>query len=208
MLVEQFWVLSQILESHYRSWCVGAKYQDKFNQESTGHGDLKRLFRGNACMAELGYAAVQSVMPKNCIQIRLQVWLLSAAGPDAMDIYPVGFTVEPAMREMFKCKTKNEMRSTDCLNRRNLHFQWSQSEEKKRFATCFFGEDDKVVIGSSSFPKDERLVLSITEVPAFDLVQITKLDHHFPFPWSKSALASRFKATRKIAFSKRKRKAR
>ena len=137
VLVEQFWVMSQMLESHYRSWCVGAKYQDRFNPEPTGQGDLRRLFRGNAFSAELEYVEVQSAMPKNCIQIRLQAWLMSDANPNAMDIYPVGFTVEPAMREMFKCKIKNEMRSTDCLNRRNLHFQWSQTKEKKRFASSY-----------------------------------------------------------------------
>lgn len=187
VLVEQFWALSQILESHYRSWCVSANNQERLNQLSTDSGDLNQLFRGNAYVANLEYTTVQSALPTSSIQIRLQVWLMNTDGT-SIDIYPVGFAVEPAMRKMFECKIKNEMRSTDCLNGRNLHFQWSQSDEGQRFATCFLGQDDQVVIGSKSFPKDDRLELSINEVPAFDLVQITKQDRHFPFPWSKSAM--------------------
>ena len=125
-------------------------------------------------------------MPKDSLEISVQVWLLDGNMDENLRVYPVGFPVEPAMVEMFRCKGVNDFRSVENLQQRNVHFQWARNEDLGQFAQCWVGTDVMIPIGSPDFPADKRLNISVTAVPAFDLTLMTSGDRDSPFPWSKS----------------------
>ena len=91
------------------------------------------------------------------------------------------------------------------MDARNVHFQWAQTEERERFAQCWIGVDEMVKIGSSEFPSDKRLALTISEVPKFDLTLMTSQDWGIPFPWAKIEQKKKLNADRKKARKRRSR---
>lgn len=199
--VEQCFTLISLMGGHYRAWCLGSHLANKINHLETGVGDLKNGFKGNVNFINLPLETVQESMPKSCFPIRVQVWLIEDRKSEGLTLYPLGFSVEMAMRQMFECKLKNEFRSTDQVSNRNLYFQYTRDGYVTK-GTCIMGEDLMVPIGSKAFPADSRLDIDLTAVPGMDLVLPSNVDSSFPFPWSEKAQASSFLEDRKRKLSK------
>ena len=145
-------------------------------------------------------------MPKQSLEIGVQVWLLDGDFGDRLRVYPAGFPVEPGMAYMFQHKNEHDFRSACGLGTRNVHFQWARTEERGTFAQCWVGVDELAKIGSKEFPRDERLALEISEVPKFDLTLITAQDREIPFPWAKVEQKKKLLADRKKSRKRKSRK--
>jgi hypothetical protein len=203
--IEQCFALISLMGGHYRAWCLGLQLAHKFKHLKTGVGDLQKGFNGNAHIIKIPWETVLNVMPKYCFPIRVQVWLIEDKGSAAgLSVYPLGFSVEMAMRQMFECKLKNEFRSTDQLSNRNLYFQCTRERSVTK-GMCFLGEDLMVPIGAKGFPADSRLDINLAAVPAMDLALSKNIDSSFPFPWSEKALTTSFLQERQRKLGKIKR---
>lgn len=196
-LVDQFWTMAQTLEGHFRAWALSKSQTEFFRAQKNSGPDFRGLFSSNPVLCSFASSVVHSAIPKHSLEIGIQVWLLDGDLGDPFKVYPVGFPVEPAMTELFRCKDENDFRSAVGLDGRNVYFQWANTEERGLIAQCWLGEDKMVKIGSDDFPSDDRLSLSITEVPAFDLTLTTAQDRYIPFPWAKVEQMKKLRDDRK-----------
>lgn len=192
-LVDQFWTLVTTLQSHYRAWAI-AKMDAKRLLE-IDFDTSPPLLGFESGIVKLDYPAhyVDECLPRNSLEVGVQVWCIEGSLNDRFRIYPTGFPVEPAMVEMFRCKEENNFRIADWNDTRNLHLKYgSNVKGGNETARCFLGHDGFVQIGSTDFPQDERLPLTIEAVPSFDITLMTSMDRQIPFPWA-AAVRSKLK---------------
>ncbi len=193
-LVDQFWTLVATVQAHYRAWAIAKSDSKRLLDIDLETSRPFPGFQSGPVKREYPGAYVDECLPRNSLEVGVQVWCIEGNLNDRFRIYPMGFPVEPAMVEMFRCKEENDFRVADWNDSRNVYLRYGYDlDSGHESAACFIGRDGFVQIGSTDFPQDARLPLTIAKVPSFDITLMTSMDRQIPFPW---AAAERSKLNR------------
>lgn len=162
------------LDLHYRAWSLAL-------HERRQGVDLAKLTEPDQQFESLGYAGAMSVrgvsfsyvkgcLPEEALSLQLQCWVLQGSG-SSFSFQPVGFLAERPMHALLRTRGETNGRNTKLLGSEDLQFFWRRENGHVKGVVAR-GELSSTSIGSKKFPRDDRLHLSVDEVPTKDLISI------------------------------------